>query len=139
MKARVDRRPAAGRRGITMMIVLICLAILLALAAALLAVGRGRRQQARLDGRRLQAEWLAASGLDRAAARLATSGDYAGETWDIPADLLDGDHAGRVVIEVEPAEQSRRRVRIRADFPATGDEAARHTIETFTEPTEDAR
>jgi type II secretory pathway component PulK len=110
-----------------MMIVLVCLAVLLAVAAATLAVGRARRRQARLDERRLQAEWLAESGLDRAAARLDRSPDYGGETWDVPAVDLDGLHAGRVVIEVDRAD---RRVRIRADFPADGPESARNVIET---------
>jgi hypothetical protein len=120
-----------------MMIVLVCLAILLAVAAATLAVGRARRRQGRLDERRLQAEWLAESGLDRAAARLAGSSDDPGETWDIPAADLDGVHAGRVVIEVERGEtKGDRRVRIRADFPAVGVEKARHVIETILEPSE---
>jgi hypothetical protein len=42
-------------------------------------------QQRTQQARELQADFLVESGLERAAARLAGSAEYQGETWELPA------------------------------------------------------
>jgi hypothetical protein len=67
----------------------------------------------------VQSQWLAESGVERAAAKLAADAAYSGETWTIPATDLGGQEAGVVRIEVKPvAEQEKRRtIKIEANFP----------------------
>jgi hypothetical protein len=91
--------------------------------------------QSSADERRLQAEWLAESGLARARARLTADPDYKGETWKIPASQLDGAHEGLVVVEVETRadlKRGERVVRVVADFPnadpAHRDRSSKQTI-----------
>ena len=78
MKVTGRSRPAAG---ITAVAVLVCLVVVT------LSVGRSSRSASPIATRcapqeqRLQAEWLAQSGLDRALCRLAAERGYTGETW----------------------------------------------------------
>ena len=119
------------RRGVVVVIVVVALALIALLCVSLLRLAAARVAQARADERRLQAEWLADSGLERAAARLAADRDYAGETWAIAAEELGGPAGGVVRIAVEPVDGSstRRRVRVRAEFPRDSPRAARRTRE----------
>ncbi len=85
--------------------------------------------------RRLQAEWLVESGLERARARLAADSSYAGETWTLGASDLglpespaivtgagNGDRGGGVVtITVDRSGQDRGgECRVQADYPRDG-------------------
>ncbi len=108
-----------GRRGAVLMTMMVCLVIALAIGGALLRTGMARRGQARAEERRLQAAWLAESGLERASDRLREAPDYAGETWEIPAEDLGGRDGGLVTIAVEPVQGHplRRLIRVRADYP----------------------
>jgi hypothetical protein len=115
------------RRGGSITIaVMVCLVVMTALAGVLLRAGQAGREAIRGEERRLQAEWLAESGLARASARLAEGRDYAGETWEIPAEAIGGPDPAVVTIAVETpdGQPGRRRVRVRADFPR-GDLRAR--------------
>jgi len=108
-----------NRRGAAIVCALVCLVMAAALAAVVTRIAVLGWQGARDEGRRAQAAWLVQSGLERAAARLATEPDYAGETWRIPADVLDGRHDAVVLIEVTTAAENprQRTVRVRADYP----------------------
>jgi type II secretory pathway pseudopilin PulG len=108
------------RRGLVSVAVLIGLIIIGLICAGLLKVAFARRSEVALEERRLQAEWLAESGLERASSRLATSGDYSGETWEIPSEDLGGRGAAKVVIEISRiADQAdHRKVRVQADYPS---------------------
>ncbi|MBN2580408.1 MAG: hypothetical protein JXB10_15600 [Pirellulales bacterium] len=119
------------RRGMILILVLVCLAV-----AAMVIVVAVRRavvadRGAQHAGWNLQAAWLAESGVQRAAARLADDPQYAGQTWDIPAAELDGRHAGKVTIAVRPADDAPRRriVRVTAFFPDDPRFRARQTKE----------
>ena len=81
----IASRSRHSRRGMTVIAVLMCLVVLTLIGAALLKLGLARRQFNRDLEKRLQAEWLVESGLDRALARIATEGDYKGETWRLSA------------------------------------------------------
>jgi hypothetical protein len=126
------RRPNGGvcparRRGAIAVIVLVALILIALIGGTLLKLGTARRAQVQADERRLQAAWLAESGLERAAARLGEDRDYAGETWAVPPGDLGGRHGGRVVIAVTAVESKPglRKVEARADYPAEAPLSAR--------------
>jgi hypothetical protein len=114
------------RSGSIAIAVMVCLVAITLISGVLIREGQAGRAVVRDEERRLQAEWLAESGLSRAAARLAEGRDYPGETWEIPAEAIGGGEPAVVTIAVEiPAGQpDRRSVRVRADYPR-GDHRAR--------------
>src|SRR5437660_980137 len=121
------------RGGAALAVALVALVVLGIMLGVLLRLGVSRRRQARAEERRVQAEWLAESGLERAWARLAESPDYEGETWGLSADDLgapgkSGADAA-VTIEVRPVEGATRRrsVRVVAVNPRQSETGARHT------------
>lgn len=120
-------RPAHnGRRGLSLVPALACLVVVVLFCVLLVRQVSNHRAVVRLEERRVQAEWLAESGLARAAARLGAEPGYAGETWELaPADL--GGQPGLVRITVEPVDgrADARRVRVEADFPRDGTPRAR--------------
>src|SRR5580704_14652573 len=80
------------RRGSVMIGVLVSLTIVTALVAGWTSDCISRIAKSRQAEHRLQADWLAESGLDRAAARLAANRGYRGEDWTIaPAELSSAD------------------------------------------------
>jgi type II secretory pathway component PulK len=131
------------RRGITLVAVLICLLAVMLLGASLLKIALAQRGINRDLERRLQAEWLVESGVERALARIAADPDYTGETWSISAADLGLSEAGQpgsskekagaglVTIGVDrPAgETNRRRIRIQADYPRDEPRRSRHSQE----------
>lgn len=114
-------------RGLTTVAVLICLLVIGLISGVLVKLGVAYRDRVRTEERRLQAEWLAEAGVDRALARLASNADYAGERWEIPAESLgltavkapERGPAAVVVIEVERLkdQDGGAIVRARADYP----------------------
>jgi Tfp pilus assembly protein PilX len=120
------------RRGLVSVAVLIGLIIIGLICAGLLKVALARRAEVAIEERRLQAGWLAESGLERASSRLAASGDYSGETWEIPAEELGGRGSARVVIAIEriPDHADRRKVRVQAEYPSGSSLRSRQTKET---------
>lgn len=116
------------QRGAMIVPVLICFVLIMLISAALLQFVVAERVLNRQEERRLQAEWLAEAGLERAAARLSESRDYQGETWDIAAKELGGQDAGRVTITVETkkGERALRQVTVLADYPVVPERRARH-------------
>lgn len=120
---RVDGSKPFESRGSITVFVLVCLVAITAICGVLLRIGLAERQRIRAEERRLQADWLVESGLERAVARIAASkGEYQGEVWEIPAAELGGRDSGRVTITVErPDATSNRRqlqVRVQADYPS---------------------
>jgi hypothetical protein len=113
------------------MAVMFCLAAATLLCGVLLKVTLSEQRQGRVAEWRLQAEWLAESGLERAAAQLAASSEFAGETWQLTADDLGADATGTVTIEVEAVDgrSDLRIVRVRADYLRDGERRARHSAE----------
>jgi len=115
------------RRGLTAAAVLVCLLVVTIVSGVLVRLGVAYRDRVRDQERRLQAELLADSGVDRAFARLASKPDYAGETWEIGAESLgrspapdsDKNPAAVVTIRIErPSAQGEGRVvHVQADYP----------------------
>jgi hypothetical protein len=117
------------RRGSIMIGAAICLLLATMLLASALKLASTGRRQVRQDQLRMQANWLAEAGLERAAARLEAEAGYQGETWKIAANDLDGQHAGQVVIKVDPAEDAEdlRTVIVEASYPAGATPSATRT------------
>jgi type II secretory pathway pseudopilin PulG len=124
-----SRATRARRRGLTAVAVLVCLIIITMVSGAVIRVGVARRDEVRAQERRLQAEWLAEAGIQRALARLDADPAYTGETWDIAARDLDSADGAVVTITVGPAagEPKRKVVRVQADYPRDPSRRARNT------------
>jgi hypothetical protein len=128
-------RSATRRRGAILVAVIVCLVIASSLLVSTLGVAVSQRHAVEVQLWRIEAEWLAQSGLGRAAARLAADAHYAGETWWLPAEEFGGREAAVVRIEVKavPGEPGRRSVRVEADYPDDPQQRARHTSEALLE------
>lgn len=130
------RRTESGRphrrRGVALALALACLVLIVLVLGGLLRRVAEARLIVRAEERRLQADWLADSGLARASARLAVDPSYAGETWNVPAATLGGAEPAVVAITVEPEPDApdRRRVRVQADYPPDPPRRARRSRTT---------
>jgi hypothetical protein len=124
-----DARVGRARRGAFTVVVLVCLLVSAMVLGSLLKMAWLHDGQLRRVQMRLQANWLAESGLDRAAARLAVDPAYTGETWTIDALRLGGPDKAAVVIRVEQDESQsqRRKVVAEAAYPAEARQQARLT------------
>ncbi len=127
----------------TAIAVMVCLMIVTLMSGAVLKVSLARRHQVHDRERRLQAEWLVESGVDRALARLSLDRAYTGESWPITERDLglpepprsarspgeSGPAAAVVTISVEPiaGETNRRRIRVQADYSSDPPFRARHS------------
>lgn len=101
------RRRNARRGGLLLVAALVCIAVAMMLAAVLAKAALLQHRQADLASCEQQSFWLAESAVARAIHNLRTSPDYAGETWDVPADVLGSGSAGVVVIQVTQMSEPR--------------------------------
>jgi Tfp pilus assembly protein PilX len=123
------------RRGMILILILACLAIATMLLITGVKLAISSHRIARTFGWSVQAQWLAESGMERAAAKLAADADYNGETWKIPAKDLGGDDAGMVKIEVKPIPErsNGRMVKVEAAFPDDPQDRVRYSKELILE------
>jgi hypothetical protein len=130
------RRRGRQHKAFVMIGVLVVLGVISVLVLNWMRGAIARRGQVREADERLQAEWLAEAGLERAAARLAAKADYAGEVWSIGAAELGGPDGGRVEIHVVPLTDrpAARHVSVVADYPADPVRQSRVTKELNLEP-----
>ena len=117
------------RRGIVLIALMIFLAVATMLVLSWLKIAGLERRQLRSLQERAQAEWLAESALERAAARLSADPEYTGETWKLTPDELSGRDEAEVLIRVEPVadESQNREIVVRADYPVAADRRHRRT------------
>ena len=108
-----------NRRGMVLIVFLVCLAVAAALIAGAARIALTSHQATQTASWSVQARLLAESGVERAAAKLAADAAYTGESWTIPAAEFGGQEGGIVRIQVQPAaDQPRRRtLKIEAEFP----------------------
>ena len=123
------QRQAGRRRGAVLLVALVAIAIASVIFLSLLRLSVADRRRVETELWAGQAMWLAESGLERAAARLAADAAYEGETWHLPADLLGTLYEGVVKIQVEtiPDKPQRRLVHVEADYPDHPQQRARHS------------
>jgi hypothetical protein len=130
---------AHRRRGGLAVVVLVCLLIAGMVLGSLLKLAMLQDRQSERDAWRVQAGRLADSGLSRAASRLTADPNYAGETWQIHPDQLDGQGATIVIhVENDGAGARRRLVSAEATFPSAGPEQARQTRQIFVSLSEES-
>lgn len=81
---RINQAQCFGnRRGVLLIVVLACVAIVSLLTAAMVRGSMDWRRQTRYESWRAQTQWLAESGLSKAASSLQKDPDYAGEMWKL--------------------------------------------------------
>jgi Tfp pilus assembly protein PilX len=112
---------------------MICLVVATLILGSLLKLALLRQRQAFHEQARLQAEWLAESGLERAAHRLAASADYAGETWAIPAGAPGqlGEAAIKITVHKSETQPTSRTVVVEAVYPVGSIPEVRRTREAI--------
>jgi type II secretory pathway component PulK len=118
-----------SRRGAALVVVLVGLAVATVMFLAAMKQILVQKKTIALNSRQIQAGWLAESGAQRAAARLAADANYRGETWSISAEELEGRDGGTVTIRVAaaPGKPDRRAVHVEADYPSDPQERVRET------------
>lgn len=119
----MDRPPLRARRGVALMLVLATMFVVALVAMALLRAVVLQQRQVRREADRLQAGWLAESGVLRAAAALDRSADYPGQSWRVAVDPRDASREGLVVIAVRsvPDQPAERVIDVEARFPMAGE------------------
>lgn len=105
------RRFLRSRRGATLILSLVVLILVTALVGSMAAAIVNAHKRSRIGRLNAQVACLADAAVSRAVARLARDPAYSGETWEIPADQLDGDGHARLTIVVA------REVGDRPDYP----------------------
>jgi cell division protein FtsN len=116
-----------NRRGAILILAIVCVAVTMSIMVLLVRFAMLHHAAQKNQHRAAQANWLAHSALDRAAARLAIDPSYTGETWKIPAEeFLASEQAALVRIAVKPVAErpERRTVDVAADYP----DAPRHRV-----------
>jgi type II secretory pathway component PulK len=130
--ARIKSNRAPSRRGAFTVIVLVALLVVGMLVASLLRMALLQDRQLGYERLRLQASWLAESGLERAVSRSVADPGYAGETWRLEPGQLESSSAAAVVIRIEKEETNSRlrKIFVEAVYPEEGPHQARLTRET---------
>jgi hypothetical protein len=123
------------RRGVVLLVGIVCLAIASVVFLSLLRVSIAEKHRVDTEAWQLQAAWLAESGLERAVARLADDPGYQGETWSLSAQDLGTQHDAAVRIEVEnvPDRPLERTLRVEADYPNEPQRRARYSKQVLIE------
>jgi type II secretory pathway pseudopilin PulG len=124
--SRSHQRANTTRPGAALVIALICLLLVGILATTLVRSAVLQHDQVTQEEWQIQAESLAASALERAAAQLAADPDYAGETW-LPVSAA-GAPLGRVLIEIAADDSAQPRlqtIRVMTDVPDASHRRAR--------------
>ncbi len=107
-----------SRRGVAALIALVCLSLATVVGTLLLQAALSeQRYLSRLEVES-QCEWLVEAGFSRAAAQLAKSPRYSGETWTIPAASVG--HAENAIVKIavraDAADPSQRQIAVTATF-----------------------
>lgn len=125
-------RPSQRRRGTTLILSMVVLMLIAALTASMVSAIGNARKRSRIARQDAQAACLADAAVSRTVARLARDPAHVGETWDIPADQLEGVGPARVSIQVVRPEGGRddvRTVRVRAELLGRSDLPTRSSRE----------
>jgi hypothetical protein len=111
----------ATRSGVAALLVLICLSFATVVATLLIQAALAERTYAKRIELIDQTDWLVESGIDRAAAQIARSPAYEGETWPVSLPSLDRTLNAVVRIEAKrTAESQTRLVRVTAEIRGEG-------------------
>lgn len=122
-----SERSPADRRGLVLLVVMVCLLIISVAGGSALKIALTQRRQMQREQLRCQAEWLADAAVSRGAARLQNDPAYEGEAWKVSAAQLGTGHAAAVDIRVAATDEAshRREVSVVVDYPDQTDQRAR--------------
>jgi hypothetical protein len=132
--ARGRTRCHTHRRGVVLIMALVCLVLVAALGGTLVRWAAMEHKLLRAKEDESQARWLAEAAVERTAAQLAQDADYAGDTWNISATELPSAQSARVVIRVKHIEDDvrRRSIEVDVEYPFESDSPVRiHKAVTF--------
>ena len=108
--SRRDRLPRvrpANRRGLMVIVALVCLLVVMSIVGSMLKNAMFSRRELLTERDRRQSELLLQAGANRAAMRLSVDPGFEGDTWELPAAAIVSSGSGRVVTEVTRSEDSR--------------------------------
>jgi type II secretory pathway component PulK len=113
------------RRGVAALIALVCLSVATIIGTLLLKASLGEHQYLSRVELKSQGDWLVEAGFSRAAARLANSQQYAGETWKIPGSSFGRtqDATVRIAMDRPSATVPRRTVHVAVSFSQSSEPA----------------
>jgi len=111
--------PPPNRRGMVLMVFLVCLAVAAALIVGTARIAMTAHKATQTASWSVQSRLLAESAVERAAAKLAADPAYTSETWTVPAADFGGEDGGVARIDVKrvAGQDKRRTVKVEADFP----------------------
>jgi len=110
------------RSGAILIFAMLALLVMSMLGASLVRTSLASLRQLHREQQRLQADWLADAGCQRAVLQLQTDVGFVGEHWHVPADQLPSSLTGVVHIAVaaDPKSESNRTVTVVAEYPQEG-------------------
>ena len=126
-RSKAKRQPQ--KKGVVLVCVIVCLAVVALILAGMLKRTLLTRQQIRTERNARQTQWLVQAGAERAAFFLARDSKYKGEQWSLPADAIAGTEPGAVSISVSRDATDRANVQIVAEYPSGNVFAIRRTRE----------
>ena len=116
------KRTQFHRRGLMIIAALVCLLVVTSLVGSMLKNALRARRELHTERDRRQAELLIEAGASRAAARLASSPAFRGDTWELPAADIVGQGGGRVTTEITSKEnQATLQLRVAVEYPIDRD------------------
>ena len=89
------------RRGAILAIVLVSLLVAAMLGAGLTRTVLIHQQQMSVLTRQQQSYWLAEAAVQRTIRHIDDTSDYAGDTWEVPADVLGDSRTAQVTVTAE--------------------------------------
>jgi len=103
-----------------LIVAIVCVSIAVAVMYGITQLAVQAHREVGLQQRQAQADWIAESAADRAAARLAADAGYSGEEWLLSAGEIGGPYDAKVRISVDHSEGQPGwcQVRVVADYPA---------------------
>jgi Tfp pilus assembly protein PilX len=121
--------PPRRHRGMVLIVAIVLLTVATIIAASMLQSLAREHRQIRNHMRQLQAVWLTESAIERAVSELRQNSNYAGETWNVPADEMGDDLAASVEIKISQIEgiKGTRIVSVKADCSASSAHKIRHS------------
>jgi type II secretory pathway component PulK len=119
------RESKTVRRGIAALIALVCLSLATIVGTILLRSALGEHQYLNRVELKSQADWLVEAGFSRAAAQIAKSAEYSGETWKVPGASFGRNQDAVVQIAAgrEPSSAIRRHVAVTVTFSQSNEPA----------------
>jgi hypothetical protein len=124
MSARINqssqprRRLRRSRGGVVVIVALVCLLIVTSIVGSMLQSALRARRQLHAERDCRQTELLLEAGADRAAASLAATPEFRGDTWEVPAAEIVGHGAGRVITKLSRSDDERFwQLRVVAEYP----------------------